>query len=83
MVFLNVKENMKYKLVAVTNSGKETVLELSNTEFSTVLNALQVYENHLIDSEPLDESDIDFAEWETESKEYNDFDQRLSEFIRS
>ena len=83
MVFLKVKENMKYKLVAVANSGKETVLELSNTEFSTVLNALQVYENHLIDSEPLDESDIDFAEWETESKEYNDFDQRLSEFIRS
>jgi hypothetical protein len=83
MVFLNVKENMKYKLVAVANSGKETVLELSNTEFSTVLDALQVYENHLIDSEPLDESDIDFAEWETESKEYNDFDQRLSEFIRS
>ena len=74
---------MKYKLVAVANSGKETVLELSNTEFSTVLDALQVYENHLIDSEPLDESDIDFAEWETESKEYNDFDQRLSEFIRS
>jgi len=83
MVFLKVKENMKYKLVAVTNSGKETVLELSNTEFSTVLDALQVYENHLIDSEPLDESDIDFAEWETESKAYNDFDQRLSEFIRS
>jgi len=83
MVFLKVKENMKYKLVAVANSGKETVLELSNTEFSTVLDALQVYENHLIDSEPLDESDIDFAEWETESKEYNDFDQRLSEFIRS
>jgi hypothetical protein len=83
MVFLKVKEKMKYKLVAVANSGKETVLELSNTEFSTVLDALQVYENHLIDSEPLDESDIDFAEWETESKEYNDFDQRLSEFIRS
>jgi hypothetical protein len=83
MVFLNVKENMKYKLLAVTNSGKETVLELSNTEFSTVLNALQVYENHLIDSEPLDESDIDFAEWETESKEYNDFDKRLLEFINS
>jgi hypothetical protein len=83
MVFLNVKENMKYKLVAVANSGKETVLELSNTEFSTVLDALQVYENHLIDSEPLDESDIDFAEWETESKEYNDFDKRLLEFINS
>jgi hypothetical protein len=83
MVFLKVKENMKYKLVAVTNSGKETVLELSNTEFSTVLDALQVYENHLIDSEPLDESDIDFAEWETESKAYNDFDKRLLEFINS
>ena len=74
---------MKYKLVAVTNSGKETVLELSNTEFSTVLDALQVYENHLIDSEPLDESDIDFAEWEIESNALYAFDQRWSEFIRS
>jgi hypothetical protein len=74
---------MKYKLVAVANNGKETVLELSNTEFSVLLNAVQVYENHLIDSEPLDESDIDFEDWKTDSKQYKNFDKRLLEFINS
>jgi len=74
---------MKYKLVAVANNGKETVLELSNTDFSVLLNAVQVYENHLIDSEPFDESDIDFEDWKTDSVEYENFDKRLLEFINS
>jgi hypothetical protein len=73
---------MKYKLVAVTNSGTETTLELSGEEFNTLLNAWQVYENFLVDSEPLEDMP-DFEEWETERAEFDFLDTRLTQFALS
>jgi hypothetical protein len=71
---------MKYKLVAVTNSGTETTLELSGEEFNTLLDAWQVYENHLEDSEPLEDMP-DFEEWETEQATFDLLDARLTQFV--
>jgi hypothetical protein len=73
---------MKYKLVAVTNSGTETTLELSGEEFNTLLNAWQVYENFLVDSEPLEDMP-DFEEWETERAEFDFLDTRLTQLALS
>lgn len=71
---------MRYKLVAVTNNGTETTLELSGEEFNTLLDAWQVYENYLEDSQPLEDMP-DFEDWETEQATFDHLDARLTQFI--
>lgn len=73
----------QYKIVKVDNNI-QTEMVLSDSDFNVITTALQVYENHLIDSEPVSgESDdvSDYDIWEIESVEYENFDYRFMEFM--
>ena len=73
-----------YKIVKIVN-GVETELVLSNTDLSVILEALQVYENHLSDSEPYNDDNDNIEEydsWNEDSMNYESFDNRLLQFIQ-
>ena len=70
-----------YKIIRIEKNKPETVLELTEENYGTLLDAWQSFEHHMIDSEPYADQDIE--EWEKSYADYNELDKKLSKFIRN
>jgi len=79
---------MKMKLVKLVN-GIETELVLSNTDLDVIMSALNVYENYMMDNEPIVYEDEngdnteDYDVWSEDNGNYESFDNRFTQFIMS
>jgi hypothetical protein len=72
-----------YKLIKIEANQPEKVMELSESDFNTLCESVQQYENYLEDSQPMfDEEDPEeFNSWQEANDEFEKFDEKLIRFI--
>jgi len=70
-----------------TINGIETELVLSHTDLDVIMSALNVYENYIMNNEPLFGEDEngdkteDYDIWSEENGNYESFDNRFTQFL--
>jgi hypothetical protein len=68
-------------MIKLTRSDK--VLVLTETDFNTILSALQVYDNFLVDSAPYDADEEESTQYETDCNDFQSLDNKMINFIRN